>query len=144
MSTRKKTFLLGAVLMSIVNLSMRTVSLYFSAFVLSRIGEEGVGLFTLLMNVFSFAVTLVSAGIGLAVTTSVAAELEGGAHTRQRRIVRAALLYSGTLSALAMLLLLLFRAPITSLLLGDTRAGAPLCILAFSLPAIALSSVLGG
>ena len=60
MSSRKKTFLLGALLMSVVNLSMRTVSLYFSAFILSRVGEEGVGLFTLLMNVFSFVVECVS------------------------------------------------------------------------------------
>ena len=92
MSTRKKKFILSALLMSAVNLSMRTVALYFSAFILSRVGEEGVGLFTLLMNVFSFAITLSSAGIGLAVTTSVASETESTAPSRHRRIVRLALL----------------------------------------------------
>ena len=144
MSSRKKTFLMGALLMSAVNLSMRTVSLYFSAFVLSRVGEEGVGLFTLLMNVFSFAITLASAGIGLAVTTSVASEIESNARMRQGRIVRTALLYSATLSSLVMGVLLLFSRPLSTLFLGDARVAGALSALALSLLPIALSAVFSG
>ncbi len=144
MSSRKKTFLLGALLMSVVNLSMRTVSLYFSAFILSRVGEEGVGLFTLLMNVFSFAVTFVSAGIGLAVTTSVASEVDANAPSRHRHIVGAAIFYSGLLSLFSTLAVIVFSRPLVLSFIGDLRANAPLKILALSLPAMALSSVFSG
>ncbi len=144
MSSRKKTFLLGALLMSVVNLSMRTVSLYFSAFVLSRVGEEGVGLFTLLMNVFSFAVTFVSAGLGLAVTTTVASEVDVNAPYRHRAIMRCAVLYSGGLSLLASIATLFFSKNLSLTVIGDERATIPLAILALSLPSMALSSVFSG
>lgn len=144
MSSRKRTFFLGALLMSAVNLSMRTVSLYFSAFVLSRIGEGGVGLYTLLMNVFSFAITFVSAGIGLAVTTSIASEVEEQAPDRHRKIVRAALLYSGSLSLMASVLLLCFSNTLALTVIGDGRVGLPLVILALSLPSMAFSTVFSG
>lgn len=144
MSSRKKTFLLGALLMSVVNLSMRTVSLYFSAFVLSRVGEEGVGLFTLLMNVFSFAVTFVSAGLGLAVTTTVASEVDANAPYRHRAIMRCAVLYSVALSLLASVATLFFSKNLSLTVIGDERAAIPLAILALSLPSMALSSVFSG
>ena len=144
MSSRKKTFFMGALLMSAVNLSMRTVSLYFSAFVLSRVGEEGIGLFTLLMNVFSFAITLASAGIGLAVTTSVASEIDTNAPHRQTRIVRTALTYSATLATFVMLALLLLARPISSLFVGDSRVVGALSILAFSLLPMVCATVFSG
>ncbi len=140
----KYKFLLNGTLMSIVNLSMRTVSLYFSAFILSRVGEEGVGLFTLLMNVFSFAVTFVSAGIGLAVTTMVAAELGDGAPRAQRKIMRVALTYALSLSLVALVVVLGFSRPLVSYFVADMRALGPLRILALSLLPMALSSVYSG
>ncbi|MBR2612424.1 MAG: hypothetical protein IKC72_05070 [Clostridia bacterium] len=126
MSSRKKTFLLGALLMSVVNLSMRTVSLYFSAFILSRVGEEGVGLFTLLMNVFSFAVTFVSAGLGLAVTTTVASEVDANAPYRHRAIMRCAILYSGGLSLFASFVTLFFSKQLSFGVIGMREQPFPL------------------
>lgn len=141
---RKRKFIYNGILMSLVTVSMRTVTLYFSAFVLSRVGEEGVGLFTLVMNLFSFAVTLVSAGVSLSVTTLVSAELGEDAPRKRRSILRAALLYTSVLSLLATLVLLLLSEPLCTHLIGDSRAVLPLRILSLSLFPISLSSVYSG
>ena len=143
MSQRKK-FIYHGLLMSIVNISMRTVTLYFSAFILSRVGEEGVGLFTLLMNVFSFAVTFVSAGVSLSVTSLVAAEVGLDAPVRRRKILRVALCYTSLISLGATLVLLLCARPLCVHLIGDLRALVPLRILTFSLFPISLCSVYSG
>ena len=140
----KKKFICNGILMSIVNLSMRTVTLYFSAFILSRVGEEGVGLFTLLMNVFSFAVTFVSAGVSLSVTSLIAAEVGVDAARHRQKILRAALLYCSVISLIATLALLLLSLPLCTHLIGDTRALIPLRILTLSLFPIAMCSVYGG
>lgn len=141
---RRKKFIYNGILMSIVNVSMRTVTLYFSAFILSRVGEEGVGLFTLLMNVFSFAITFVSAGVSLSVTSLVAAEVGVDAPVKRRKILRAALLYTSIISLVSTGALLIFSRPICGRLIGDGRALLPLRILTLSLFPISLCSVYSG
>ena len=140
----KKKFIRNGILMSIVNVSMRTVTLYFSAFVLSRVGEEGVGLFTLLMNVFSFAVTFVSAGVSLSETSLVASEVGADAEVRRQGILRAALLYTSVVSLAATGVLLALCAPICTHLIADTRALIPMRILALSLFPISLCALYSG
>ena len=93
MTNRKKFFFNGAIL-SAVGLSMRTVGLIFGAFVTRAIGAEGMGLYTLVMTVYSFALTLATSGIGLTVTRLVAAAIGDGRKRDVGRILRGAVLYA--------------------------------------------------
>ena len=60
-------------------LLMRSVSLLFNAYVSQKIGAEGMGLFSLIMSVYGFAVTFATSGINLAVTRLCAEAIAGRA-----------------------------------------------------------------
>ena len=70
MSARRRFFLNGTML-TIVGLSIKTVALFFGAFVSRTEGAEGMGLYKLVMTVYSFAVTFATSGISLTVTRLV-------------------------------------------------------------------------
>ena len=123
---------------------MRTVSVIFNAYISNRIGAVGMGLFSLIMSAYTFAVTLATSGINLAVTRLVSEELAygnfKGAVAAMRRCIYYALFF-GTLSGV---LLYFLSGYISSELLCDMRTKMSLMALSFSLPFIALSNVLSG
>lgn len=143
MSKTKEVIRAGAML-SAVALAGRAVALFYSGFVSEHVGAEGVGLFTLIMNVYAFAVTFGSAGLSLAATGLVASSLGEGREGRLGCVLRTALLYALVLSGAATLALLLFADPIATGVIGDGRAVLPLRILALSLFPTALVAVLQG
>ncbi len=130
-------------MLTCVGLALRTVSMFFGAFISSAVGSEGVGLYTIIMTVYSFAVTFATSGISLTVTRLVAEALaEGGG--RVCAVLRSSVLYAlgfGMLSTAA----LLFGAELFGgVILSDVRTVLSLKILAFSLVPISLGSVFSG
>ena len=77
--TDKKQFLKNGMLLAAVALLMRGVSMLFNAYIVRKVGAEGMGLMSLTMSVYAFAVTFATSGISLAVTRLVAAALGKGA-----------------------------------------------------------------
>lgn len=137
--TNKKRFIRDGIMLSAVALMTRSVSILFSAFLSGAIGSEGVGLFTLVMTVYSFALTLATSGVGLAATRIVAASPEN-----RRGSLIAALTYSAFFGALSCILLLLLS-PLTCQRLISSEEAMPLIrILALSLPAVALTVAFNG
>ena len=68
-ATRK--YLFNAVLLSAVSVLTRFVSVSFNAHVAVKVGEECMGLFTLVASVFTLCVIIASAGVNLAVVRCV-------------------------------------------------------------------------
>lgn len=147
-ATRK--YLFNAVLLSAVSVLTRFVSVSFNAHVAVKVGEECMGLFTLVASIFTLCVIIASAGVNLAVVrcvseTAAKCESEGVDPSEHfKRIIRSATAYSigiGTATGAAV-----FAAsePIAKYLLGDLRCLLSLRAFAVSLPAIALSSALSG
>lgn len=137
--TSKKRFIRDGVMLTLVALITRVVSMAFSAFLSGVVGSEGLGLFTLVMTVYSFALTLATSGVGLAVTRAVAATPD-----RRRGTLGAALLYSLIFGSLACLLLFILSPLICRYLISSPEALPLLEILALSLPATSLTAALGG
>lgn len=123
---------------------MRTVSVAWGAYVSGRIGAEGMGLYSLIMSAYAFAVTLATSGINLAVVRLVSEELAlgngRGAIRAMRRCLCCALLF-GTGAAI---LLFSLAHVISGELLGDARTEMSLRALSASLPFIAVSNVFSG
>ncbi len=137
--TTKKRFIRDGIMLSLVALLTRSVSMAFSAFLSGAVGSEGLGLFTLVMTVYSFALTLATSGVGLAVTRAVAADPDS-----RRGTLSSALIYSAIFGSLSCALLIAF-APLICLRLISAPSALPLLqILALSLPATAITSALGG
>lgn len=132
----------NTLLLTAASFLMQTVGVSFNVWLTSRLGEAGIGLFQLIMTVYSLSVTLGCGGVRLA-STRLAVEGEAK-HESTRRTLRHCIRYAlltGTLSALSLYAL----SPIAAKYwLADIRAVMPLKILALSLPFVAMSSALNG
>ncbi len=139
MSNRKRFFRDGAML-TVVALSMRSVSMLFSSFISRSVGSEGVGLFTVIMTVYSFAVTFASSGISLTVTRLIASAEEG----EKKGVISGGILYSLIFGVLGTVLLFSFSEVIALKVLSEPRAVLPLRLLSASLVFVALGSAFNG
>lgn len=140
----KQQFFYNALLLTAVTLLMRTVSVAFNVYVSNRVGAEAMGLLALVSSVYGFATTLATSGIHLATVRTVAARLEQSGGAENKRVLRACLAYAASFGTLSMLLLLAFSRPIGVMLLKDVRTVRALQMLAFTLPPIALTTVMNG
>ena len=143
MSARRKFFFNGA-LLTVVGLSVKTASLLFGAFVSRAVGAEGTGLFTLVMTVYSFALTFATSGISLTVTRLVASAIGEGDGGGISRVMRAAVAYALVFSSFATVALLFGADFLGTRVLLDERAILSIRILSFSLIPTSLSAVIAG
>ena len=123
---------------------MRSAAMFFGAFISRTVGAEGTGLYTLIMTVYSFAVTLATSGISLTVTRLVASAVGEGRPDRVGRVLSGAFIYSFVFGALATFGLFFGADFLGNKILSDERTVSSLKILALSLLPISLSSVFSG
>ena len=142
--TSKKQFLKSGAMLACVALLMRGISLAFNAYITETVGAEGMGLLSLTMSVYGFAVTFATAGVALAVTRLVASALGRAEGARAKRVLRAAVIYALAFGGAAALLLYFGSDFIAVRLLSDVRTRASLRLLSVSLVPIALSAVFSG
>ncbi len=143
MSYKIKFFRRG-MLLTAVALAMKTVGMFFGAYISKTVGAEGVGLYTVIMTVYSFAVTLATSGISLTVTRLVASAIGEDKRGEVSGILKGALIYSLSFGLLASLLLYFGASFIGGHILLDERTVYSLKLLSFSLIPIALTSVFSG
>lgn len=139
-----KRFFKSGILLTLVGLAMRSVAMFFGAFISRTVGAEGTGLYTLIMTVYSFAVTLATSGISLTVTRLVASAIGEGKPDGVGRVLRGAFLYSLSFGSLATAGLFFGADFLGGVILSDSRTVISLKVLALSLVPIALSSVFSG
>ena len=140
----KKRFLLNGALLTAVGIAMRTVSLFFNAFVTRTVGAEGIGLYTVVMTVYNFGVTFATAGISLTVTRLVANAIGEGKEDEVPRILSGAVVYALLFSSVATAVLFFGGNTLAEHVLSDSRAALSLRILAPSLIPLAMISVFSG
>ncbi len=144
MSGQVRQFLKNACVMAAAAVLMRTVSVTYQAYLTARVGAEGMGLFTLTMSIYSFAITFATSGIQLAVTRLVSECLGRGEVGAARAALRRATLYALGFSVVGGVILFAGAPFVGGTLLGDDRTILSVRILAFTLPPIALCGVMGG
>lgn len=142
--TSQSRMLKNGIMLAAVAVLMRTVSVAFNAYLKGALGEGGMGLVSLTLSVYGFAVTFATSGISLSVTRLVAEALGLGRGKSIRSVLRAALGYALFFGLLAGSVLFFASDGIARTLLGDLRTRASLRLLAVSLPPIAVSGVLQG
>ena len=142
--TNRKRFFLNGILLTAVGLAIRSVSLGFNSYVTHSIGAEGIGLFTLIGTVYSFAVTFATSGISLTVTRLISSSIGEGRKDEVKGILRSAIIYSLIFSLFATLVLFFGADYFGITVLSDGRTVVPLRILSLSLIPIAMASVFSG
>lgn len=148
---RLKKFYVNGILMTVVTLIIRYVSVNFNIYISNKIGAVSMGIFTLVSSVYGFALTIATSGISLATTKLVSEAMGIGSQRKDYNtkktvlsVMKKSLLFSLSISFATAFALFLCAPFIGKSVLGDERTVSSLRILAFSLPAIALSSSLGG
>lgn len=142
--TNRQRFFVNGILLTAVGIAIRSVSLVFNSFISKSIGSLGMGLFTLIMTVYSFAVTFATSGISLTVTRLVSSAIGEGRGGDVRGILRSSVLYSLIFSSFATAVLFFGAEYFGVSVLLDERCVLPLRILSLSLVPIALTSVFSG
>lgn len=139
----KNNIIKNTIIMTAVNLIMRSVGVSFNAYLTNKIGSSGIGLFQLVMSVYSLAVTFSSAGIRLA-TTRLTVEITANRKYDINKSLGICLSYAAFTGSLIGLVLLIFSDFISISWIGNGETSFPLKILSFSLPFVSMSSALGG
>lgn len=142
--SRRRRFFLNGILLTVVGLAIRSVSIAFNSYITRVVGAEGIGLFTLIMNIYSFAITFATSGISLTVTRLVAEAIGEKRGGDCRKIMRNAVFYSLAFSLTAAIVTFAFADFFSLRIIRDLRSAEPLRILALSLPPLSLSSVISG
>ena len=130
---RAKRYFINALILSGCTLLMRTVAVAFNAFCVNKVGSEGMGLFSLVMSVYTFAVTVATSGVNLASTRLVALYYGRNEGKSVKSAMRKCLLYSAFFGILASSLLFVFADFVALNFLRESRAGMSLRALSLSL-----------
>ncbi len=123
---------------------MKSIGMIFNLYISNKIGSEAVGVFSLVMSVYLFAITLATSGLSLACTCLVSEQFTKGNFLNGLKAVKSCLFFS-LLLGLGSSLLILFLSPIISQnWLQSAVSRVPLYLIAIGLPFIAISSVING
>ena len=139
-----KRFFKSGIMLTLVGLAMRTAGMFFGAFITHSVGAEGTGLYTLIMTVYSFALTVATSGISLTVTRLVASAVGEGRPEHIGAILRGVFLYSLLFGSIATLGLFFGAELLGGVILSDMRTVASLKILAISLIPSSLCAAFSG
>ena len=139
-----KTFLINGIVLTITSFILRCIGIFFNSYISQRIGTEAVGLYGLVMSVYSFAITIALSGINLATTKIVAEEIAIGNLGNIKKVVSKCLIYSLFFSCLGCFLLIIFAPFICIQWLHSKITSLPFYIISISLPFISMSSCIQG
>ena len=144
MTENRKRFFYNGFLLTLVALAMRTISLFFGAYVTRTVGEVGMGLYTLIGTVYGFAVTLATSGVSLTVTRLVASAIGKREERGVMRALGGAFLYALAFGAVATLGLFLLSDLLATTLLSEPETAVSMKILAASLLPVSFTSAISG
>ncbi len=141
---RGRLFIINAIIMTATSLFLRSIGVAMNVYLSNIIGAVGMGVFSLLMSIYSFAVTLATSGINLATTRLVAEEIARGREKSALAAMKKCLRYAMFFSILATVLLAICAPFISSTWLKNSISTLPIYALALSLAPLSISSVLSG
>lgn len=141
---KSKRFILNVALLTGSTLALRAIGVAFNVFVSGKLGADGMGLFTLIMSVYGFAVTFATSGVGLACTRLTAEGIGAENDEAVRSAAKRSLIYGTGFGISGALILYAAAGIIGRNALGDARTIISLRALSVSLPFVSVSSALGG
>lgn len=139
----KSSLLSQTLIMTAVNLIMRTVSVSFNAYLTEKVGASGMGLFQLIMSVYTLAVTFSCAGIKLA-TTRISVETTSLKNNDTDKSLTLCVTYAGICGSVIGFILFFFSDFISQSWIDNPQTAFPLKVLSLSLPFSAMSASLAG
>lgn len=140
----RKSFVSGAIILMIAGFIVRILGFVYRIFLSNLIGAEGMGLFQLIFPVYSLIILTLTAGISIAVSKMVAAELARNHTVNLRRITSCALAIVMSAGAVVSVLMFIYADFIANFVLRDSRTYYSVLLLIPCIPVIAAASALKG
>ena len=141
--TKAGVLIKGAAWMTIFSLINKLLGVFLRLFLATRIGSEGMGLYQLIMSVYTMFSTFATAGFTVSVSRLVA-EKDERSGSDAKLLFNNSFVASSIVSAITTILMLICADWIAVTFLGDSRCSIPLRILALSMPFMALAACLKG
>ena len=126
------------------SLLLQIINTFFSIFISNTIGEEAVGVFTLVMSVYVFGITLASAGINISATRVVSEELACNNESGAKEATKKCIFFSFLFGICASLIFLLLADFITTKCLHNRISKKVIYLICIALPFISMSSAVNG
>ena len=141
---KSKIFLINGLFLTITTLILRSVSLIFNIYIANKVGTEAIGIFSLLMSVYLFAITVTSSGIGIACTYLVSEEFAKKDYSSGIKAVKICLILSIFVGIFTSILLSIAAPIISRTFLKNAVSCIPIYCISLGLPLISVSSVING
>lgn len=139
-----RRFLVNAAVLTVTSLFMNIIGVWFNLYISNKIGMSAMGVFQLILSVYSLGITVATSGIHLTATRLVAEEMGRNNQPGMLDAMRKCFLYAlvfGVCTAVALYVL----APVAGTRwIGDTAAVRPLRLMALGLPLVPLSCAMNG
>lgn len=140
MRKKSKLFFINGTILTITALLMRFATLIFNVYISNQIGTEAVGVFSLVMAVYLFFITVATSGLNIAVTVIVSEKFATNKEKAGIKAIRTCIFFSLLLGLVSAGLILLFSNFITDKCLHNMVSSKVLFYIAIGLPFIAMSS----
>ena len=139
-----KILFFNTIILLLSSIILQIINMFFSIFISNTIGEEAVGVFSLVMSVYMFGITLASAGINISTTRVVSEELACNNELGAKNIAKRCLLFSIIFGIGASLIFFLLADFITSRCLHSRISKNVIYLICLALPFISMSSAVNG
>lgn len=139
----KKLLIFNTAVLTFTGFLMKSISVAFNVYLTSKIGAAGIGLFQLIINVYSLFVTFGCAGIKLA-TTRLITENISTQLTDERKIMLRCIKYALLCGCIITTVLFSASGIISTKWISDPKAVNALRILSVSLPFVSVSASFNG
>lgn len=137
-------FMKNFAILTTTSILINVVGLVFNTYITNLVGTECLGIFQLIMSVYTFAITLASSGIGLAATRIISEELACNNNSNAKKAAKKCVLYSLIVGSISCLLVILLSKTIATVWLHGKISYIAICFLGVSLPFVALSGSING
>lgn len=141
---KAKIFIVNGIILTSSSLLIRGAGLIFNIYVANKVGQEAIGIFSLVMSVYTFAITFATSGISLACTCIVSEEFAKNNFEKGLKAVKTCIFFALILGIAASILLFLFAHIISGNWLKGNVSNLPIYSISLGLPLISISAVIGG
>lgn len=141
---RLKVFIINGTILTFTSIFLQFIGVSFGVYISNRIGQEAVGLYQLLMSVYSFGVTLALSGINLTCMRIISEELAKDSLGNVKGAMKKCLFYSLIFGLLSFLVLSISSSLIASNILHSKIEPKTICIMALALPFVSICSCING
>lgn len=139
-----KIFILNTFILLISSIILQIITMFFNVYISKTIGEEAVGVFSLVMSVYMFGITLASAGINISATRVVSEELACNNQVGAKKAAQRSVFFSLLFGICASIIFYIFADFITIYCLHNHISKNVIYLICIALPFIAMSSAING